>query len=359
MIKPELFARIFLLLLLIAAGAAGVIAAGPSIGLGSGDVHELHARMPENGGWSLESINSEVGQPIRLRMTSDDVVHSFAIGQSDEAPIDLMPGEWQETTLVFDKPGRYTFYCTRWCGRNHWRMRGTILVTGEEPEPEAKLEEVAEKPLYLQLDLNVDAPHNAGFVPQSRASAEHGKAIETHLPAYALEHDTYLKYSPEMLWKRLRAETSLSDLDDAALWDAVAWIWMLQTSPEKLAKAAEQYATNCAACHGETGKGDGVMVEGLPRFDPAKIHQGGHSAVSDNVEISQMADSEMGLSAPGDFTDPHLLLGASPALLEGKILRGGMGTGMPYWGPVFTEEEIDSLIAYLYQFAMETNITVQ
>jgi hypothetical protein len=36
-----------------------------------------------------------------------------------------------------------------------------------------------------------------------------------------------------------------------------------------------------------------------------------------------------------------------------------MGTGMPYWGPVFTEEEIDSLIVYLYQFAMETNTTVQ
>jgi len=61
----------------------------------------------------------------------------------------------------------------------------------------------------------------------------------------------------------------------------------------------------------------------------------------------------MGLSAPGDFTEPRLLLGASPALLEGKIIRGGMGTGMPYWGPVFTEEEIDSLITYLYQFALE------
>jgi mono/diheme cytochrome c family protein len=30
-----------------------------------------------------------------------------------------------------------------------------------------------------------------------------------------------------------------------------------------------------------------------------------------------------------------------------------MGTGMPYWGPVLTEDEIDSLIAYLYQFAIK------
>jgi mono/diheme cytochrome c family protein len=47
-----------------------------------------------------------------------------------------------------------------------------------------------------------------------------------------------------------------------------------------------------------------------------------------------------------------VLLGASPALLEGKITRGGMGTGMPYWGPIFTREQIQALALYLYQFQM-------
>lgn len=356
--KPEFFARIFLFLLMVAAGATGVLAVGPAIGFGDRQVHELHARMPENGGWSLESITAELGQPIRLRMTSDDVLHSFAIGQSDIAPVDLVPGKWEETTLVFDRPGRYTFYCTRWCGRNHWRMRGTILVTGGDTEAVNKAEET-EKPLYLELDLNLDAPHLAENIPQKKPSPERGEALESRLPAYALDRDTYLKYSPEAVWQRLRAEPTLADLDDATIWDAVAWIWERQTSPEKLAKAAELYATNCAACHGETGKGDGVMVEGLPRFDPSQIHTEDHPAKNETPKAGQMAESEMGLSAPGDFTDPHLLLGASPALLEGKILRGGMGTGMPYWGPVFTEEEIDSLIAYLYQFAMETNAVAQ
>lgn len=356
--KPELIARIFLFLLLIAAGAAGVIAAVPAFGPGSGEIHELHARMPENGGWSLDAISAKAGQPIHLRMTSDDVLHSFAIGQSDRPPVDLYPGKWEETTLVFDQPGRYTFYCTRWCGRNHWRMRGTILVTGEDVETAAQAE-TQEKPLYLALDLNLDAPHNAEIVPQREPSAERGRALEQRLPAYALDRDTYLKNSPETVWKRLRTEPALADLDDAALWDAVAWIWARQTSPEKLAKAAGLYATNCAACHGETGKGDGVMVEGLPRFDPANIHKEGHASTSERLGNNQMAESEMGLSAPGDFTDPKLLLGASPALLEGKLLRGGMGTGMPYWGPIFTEEEMDALIAYLYQFAMDTDAAVQ
>ncbi len=289
-----------------------------------------------------------------MRMTSDDVMHSFAIGMSDDAPVDLLPGKWVETTLVFDKPGRYTYYCTRWCGRNHWRMRGTIIVTGEERDNNT-VNDAAEKPLYLALDLNLDAPHIAGVVPQSEPSAERGRTLEPRLPAYALDRDTYLKYSPELVWKRLRSEPDIADLDDAALWDAVAWIWQRQTSPEALAKAAEIYATNCAACHGETGRGDGVMIEGLPTFNPAEIHKEDHPTANETQGNAQMAGSEMGLSAPGDFTDPALLLGTSPALLEGKILRGGMGTGMPYWGPIFTEDEIDALIAYLYKFAMESN----
>lgn len=336
-----------------AAGAAGALAVFPALGMGSGDVQALHARMPENGGWSIESITAQAGQPIRLRMTSDDVLHSFAIGQSDLAPIDLVPGKWEETTLVFDKPGRYTFYCTRWCGRNHWRMRGTILVTGEDTGVVEQTEN-QEKPLYLELGLNVDAPHIAEVIPQNEPSPVRGQALEPRLPAYALERDTYLQYSPEAVWKRLRAEPSLTDLDDAALWDAVAWIWERQTSPENLATAADLYSTNCAACHGENGQGDGVMVEDLPRFDAANIHRAGdHRVPEESLGSSQMAESEMGLSAPGDFTDPPLLLGASPALLEGKILRGGMGTGMPYWGPIFTQDEIDALIAYLYQFALK------
>jgi mono/diheme cytochrome c family protein len=49
-----------------------------------------------------------------------------------------------------------------------------------------------------------------------------------------------------------------------------------------------------------------------------------------------------------------VLLGASPAILEGKIIRGGMGTGMPYWGPIFTSNQIDALVSYLYTFALQS-----
>jgi mono/diheme cytochrome c family protein len=60
--------------------------------------------------------------------------------------------------------------------------------------------------------------------------------------------------------------------------------------------------------------------------------------------------TEMAMQTPVDFTVSNRMLGASPALLQGKILRGGMGTGMPMWGSIFTEEQIWDLIAHLYSF---------
>jgi mono/diheme cytochrome c family protein len=53
------------------------------------------------------------------------------------------------------------------------------------------------------------------------------------------------------------------------------------------------------------------------------------------------------------------MLAASPARLQGKIIRGGMGTGMPYWGPIFTDEQIWNLVAFLSIFQFEYNMEVK
>lgn len=40
-------------------------------------------------------------------------------------------------------------------------------------------------------------------------------------------------------------------------------------------------------------------------------------------------------------------------MLQGKILRGGMGTGMPYWGPIFTEEQTTLSMTFTMHAEME------
>ena len=350
--KSEKIASFVLIFLLLLTGGAVVLVANPSFREPAGAV-TLHARMPENGGWSTDTLYAAVGVPLKLRMTSDDVLHSFSVGQSGQT-VDLVPGKWQEMTLTFDKPGRYTYYCERWCGKNHWRMRGTIIVTGgEQGSPAAA---APQPPLYVTEGLDLDAPHLAGAIPPGATSSQRGAELAARLPAWALDRQAYLLNSPAAMWQKLRAEPALSDLSDPALWDAVAFLWSRQTSPESLAEASRLYATNCAACHGETGRGDGVMVEGLPVYTPGEAHTSptaGDGSMAGHAMDGAGEAGSMGLSAPQDLTDPRITLGASPALLEGKMLRGGMGTGMPNWGPIFTPDQMDAIVAYLYTFSLE------
>jgi mono/diheme cytochrome c family protein len=289
--------------------------------------------MAESGGWSPEILRAEVGKPLHLSLTSDDVVHGFAIGQMDMDPVDVEPGKVSEVALTFDKPGVYTFFCTRWCGPNHWRMRGTIEVSGPSPvsEPEAST------PLYVTLGLDIDAPHEAPVVPSRQPSATNGRRLADQLQIDRFTHpDFYRANSPYQVFEALGA----SGLTDSEKWDVVSYLWQSNTTPEALAKGRELYAQNCAACHGEKGGGDGVFADDLAQAGEASMQ-------------SMTGAGAMAMQTPADFTDPKRMLGASPALLEGKILRGGMGTGMPMWGSIFTEDEISDLVAYLYSFQFE------
>ena len=331
--KAERLARlfvIFLLMTVIAALSVSWLLRPPS--------PLLHARMAETGGWMPESLKAVVGQPLRLRLTSDDVTHSFALGQSDQPPVDVKPGEITEVTLNFDRPGKYTFYCTRWCGINHWRMRGVIEVSG--PVTGVVKEE---PPLYVTLGMDIDAdhrldaPHRDVPLPATRPSAAEGEKLGLSIPPTLLDRNYYLAHTPAEAFKTLKMTPGLSKLPDRDLWNLVAVLWKNNISTQALENGKRLYATHCAACHGEQGGGDGVFAAELAQ--PASEHAG-------------MAKGEM-TQQPADFTDAAQLLGASPALLQGKILRGGMGTGMPYWGPIFTEEQTWDLVAFLWSFQFD------
>jgi plastocyanin len=320
----EILARVFALILIL----GGSIAVGLAWWSGQANSITLHARMPEDGGWTPADLTVEVGQPLHLRLTSDDVVHSFAVGQSDYPIVDVLPGEITDITLEFDKSGTYTFYCTRWCGANHWRMRGTITVTGDGVE-----EQMVSQPLYVQLGLDIDAEHRAQAIPAGKPSAQSGAELSLDLSAYqSVEY--YRSHSPEQIWQDLQNNLALESYSDQQLWDVVAFIWQSNTTPNTLAEARQLYVQNCAACHGEYGAGDGVFSgEQVEAQEEAHETFSGHEIVS-----------------PTDFTDSHHMLAASPALLQGKLIRGGMGTGMPMWGVIFTEEQTWSLVSYLYTF---------
>ena len=290
----------------------------------------VHARMADDGGWSPESLRAQVGVPLELHLTSDDVVHGFAVGKLDLPAVDILPGKVTDIELLFDEPGTYTFYCTRWCGLNHWRMRGTIEVAGE-----SGLETAGElgSPLYAGLGLDLDAPRSAALLPAGKPLAavvdsQLREALSDYIsPGY------YRSRAPYETWQKLRIDNAFSAADDQMLWQFTASVWQANATPDELADGRQLFAQNCAACHGEGGAGDGVFA--------------------DELDAAAMPGSMNGAAMwqpPADLTDPARMLAASPALLQGKILRGGMGTGMPSWGAILTDQQAWNLVAYIHSF---------
>jgi cytochrome c oxidase subunit 2 len=310
-VSGEFPARLLLVLLIVALPLGILIVRGGETAV------TLHAAMPEKGGWLPDTLTAEAGVPLELHLISDDVMHGFAVGQTGWPAVDVKPGQMTEVTLTFEQPGTYTYYCTRWCGANHWRMRGTIEVTaegGEEPD----VTQPTSPPLYVELGLDIDAPHDVDVQLDGPPSAARGADLDVALPPRYSSREVYLTQSPFVVWQALRSEGETAVLTDSEVWDLVAAIWQVQTTDEQVQLGQTLYAQNCAACHGSSGAGDGVFGQA---FDPAS-----------------------------DFTDAQTMLGASTAVLDGKIRRGGMGTGMPYWGTIFTDYEIEALLDYLWTF---------
>ena len=336
--KQETLARGMLIVLVIAAIAAPLVVRWMQVDGAKAATIELHARMPENGGWSMDVIHAVVGQPVHLRLTSDDVIHSFAVGQTDWPALDIKPGEVATTDLVFDRPGRYAFFCTRWCGANHWRMRGVIEVT--DPKPNTTHLSTAEPPLFQKLGLDIDAmPVLDPQAEQSLAqltglpSAERGAALHIELPAELRQRDWLRTHTPAEAFSLLRNNGAYGDLLDAQIWDAVALAWRGAVTDEMLARGAQLFTRDCVACHGEQGRGDGPAGRDLPRLQ------------------AMMPDAKRG---PANFTDLRRMAGLSDAHLQGKLLRGGMGTGMPEFGSLYTDDEQWAVVAFVRGLAMDS-----
>jgi len=355
----ERLARILtaaLVLVLVVAFAVAILGplSSPERGI------ELVARQPAAGGWSRERIVVNQGERVRLRIRSEDVIHGFAIGRVgvDAGPIE--PGKVATVEFVADQAGEFTFYCTMWCDPNHARMRGILEVRGPAGAPVAS--SVPASDVMLQ---HLDDPRDAGVVPQAmptatrglplygqRCASCHGERGEGASRATAIgRRELLLDRSPveafQMMattkeqegMRRVGAHEQGASMVSKALipharyaqgwneqerWDVVAALWSFGTTADRLDLGQRLYLKNCAACHGERGAGDGP---------------GGKSQTKN----------------PADFTNARRMLAGTSALYTAKMRRGGMGTGMPYWGSIFTEQELTAVVDYLWTFSLGTD----
>lgn len=78
----------------------------------------------------INELHVPVGQPVKLIIGSEDVLHSYWV-PAFRMKMDAVPG--RTTTLFFEasKPGEYQLFCAEYCGTSHSRMIGK--VTAMEP----------------------------------------------------------------------------------------------------------------------------------------------------------------------------------------------------------------------------------
>ncbi|TMQ18797.1 MAG: c-type cytochrome [Deltaproteobacteria bacterium] len=95
---------------------------------------------------SSEMLVVPVGRPVKLIMTSRDVIHSFYVAEF-RIKQDVVPGRAVTTWFEATEAGTYDVLCTQYCGTRHSFMRAQVVALA--PEDYARWLGGARTPLAL------------------------------------------------------------------------------------------------------------------------------------------------------------------------------------------------------------------
>ena len=75
----------------------------------------------------INELHIPVNQPVKLTMTSEDVIHAFSV-PAFRTKRDVVPGRY--TTMWFEatETGEFHLFCAEYCGTQHSTMIGRVVV---------------------------------------------------------------------------------------------------------------------------------------------------------------------------------------------------------------------------------------
>ena len=112
-----------------------------------------------------------------------------------------------------------------------------------------------------------------------------------------------------------------TSLTDAQRWDVVAYAFSLSAGESALGQGEELYQANCAACHGDKGRGDGGNAESLT-------------------------------VSPTNFSDQEVMAAKSSAELA-QVIRSGAAPDMPAFAQL-SDDEVWALTDYVRALSFAT-----
>jgi|TARA_B100001964_G_scaffold184346_1_gene204227 cytochrome c oxidase subunit 2 len=84
-----------------------------------------------NGKSTIGNLTIPVDQPIKLELTSRDVIHSFYVPAAKTME-DAVPGRVTNLWFQFNETGEFISFCREYCGTAHAYMNATINVVTQE-----------------------------------------------------------------------------------------------------------------------------------------------------------------------------------------------------------------------------------
>ncbi|MBP2292631.1 cytochrome c oxidase subunit II [Azospirillum rugosum] len=120
----------------------------------------------------IDALHVPVGRPVRLVLSSEDVIHDFAI-PAFRIRQDAVPGRYETLWFTPTEVGDYRLFCAEFCGTDHARMGGTVTVM-EPGDFQRWLDE--------QGSTESLAQEGAALFRQFGCSGCHGAASTVHAP---------------------------------------------------------------------------------------------------------------------------------------------------------------------------------
>ncbi|WP_102959496.1 cytochrome c oxidase subunit II [Mangrovicella endophytica] len=79
----------------------------------------------------IDELHVPAGELVELIMQSEDVIHSFYV-PAFRVKQDVVPGHTERLRFTPEKPGTYHLFCAEYCGTDHSRMIGRVVVQSPE-----------------------------------------------------------------------------------------------------------------------------------------------------------------------------------------------------------------------------------
>ena len=150
----------------------------------------------------INELHVPLGQPVRLNMISQDVIHSMYV-PGFRVKHDVLPGRYTSLWFEATRAGAFHLFCAEYCGTQHSLMKGRVIVL-EPAEYQAWLSGTKPGQTPVQAgamlfdELRCATCHRAAEIQRPRCpSLENlfGSQVELSDNSHVLADEAYLRES--------------------------------------------------------------------------------------------------------------------------------------------------------------------